>query len=289
MRKLVLIFIFLPGILLTLLAVASNHNYDSHQVYLRGCVDTGFEPVTCLWKSPQDKGLIMVVGDSQANSNADSVISAGNSLGFNVLASSSSGCPFLDVQTSGGDSIICKSWQDEVINFVAIHKPDLVVIANRTNGYINPGTGWRMFLDSSGLPVSSRPTALKIYQDSIKRTLGELTKLGSHVILFQNIPEPTTVGTNSILTKLLNLGKNIQLPLAALSVDNVVVASEVNIAKEYPAVRLFNPTPELCPKNECKILEKGQNLYADNWHLSEYGSQKLLPSIRNILVSILNQ
>ena len=64
---------------------------------------------------------------------------------------------------------------------------------------------------------------------------------------------------------------------------------EVNIAKEFPAVRLFNPTPELCPKNNCIILEKGRNLYTDKWHLSEYGSQKLLPSIRKILVNLLNQ
>jgi peptidoglycan/LPS O-acetylase OafA/YrhL len=289
MRKLVLVFILFPGFLFGLMATASNHNYDSHQVFLKGCVDTGFDPATCLWKSPQNKGLIMVVGDSQAYGNADGVILAGNSLGFNVLASSSSGCPFLDVQTSGGDSVNCKIWQNEVMNFIGINKPDVVVIANRTNGYINPASGWRMFLDPAGLPVSSRPAALTIYENSIKRILGKLTESGSRVLLFQNIPEPATVGTNSIMTKLLNRGKSIQLPLASLSVDKEVVVLEENIAKDFSGVRLLNPVAVLCPKNECAIIEKGRDVYRDNWHLSEYGSLKLAPMIGEILASSLNQ
>ena len=289
LRNLILMFMVLPGLLFSLVAVASNLNYDSHQLYLKACVDNGFDPAKCTWKSPQNKGLILVVGDSQAYGNADGVISAGNSLGFNVIASSSSGCPFLDVQTSGGDSKNCKKWQDEVMQFAFINRPDVVVIANRTNGYINPARGWRMFLDSNGLPVSSRPIALAIYQDSIARVLGKLTESGSRVLLFQNIPEPATVGTNSILTKLLNRGKSIQLPLASLSVDNEVAVLEENIAKDFSGVQLLSPVAVLCPKSECAIIEKGRDVYRDNWHLSEYGSQRLAPSIRSVLAELLNQ
>ena len=287
-RNLVLMFMVIPGLLFTSVAVASNHNYDSHQVSLKACVDTGFDPVKCLWRSPQNNGLIMVVGDSQAYSNADGVISAGNSLGFNVMASSISGCPFLDVQTSGGDSKNCKKWQGDVMQFVITQKPDVVVIANRTNGYLNPARGWRMLLDDTGLAVSSRPKALLIYQESIKRVLGEITESGSRVILFQNIPEPEAVRT-SILTKLLNRGKTIELPMASLSVDNEVVVSEESIVKDFPAVQLLNPTDLLCRKNQCTIVENGSEVYRDNWHLSEYGSQKFSPLITNLLIGVLKQ
>ena len=131
--------------------------------------------------------------------------------------------------------------------------------------------------------------ALAFYKDSLKRTFENLANSGSRVILFQNIPEPAIVGGNSILTKLLNQGKTVQLPLASLSVDNLVVASEADIAKSFSAVRLFDPTPLMCPQNECTIIEEGREVYRDNWHLSEYGSLKLASAIREILAVVLNQ
>ena len=289
LRRLVLVFILLPGFLFSLVAIASSHNYDAHQVSLRGCVDTGFDPVKCLWKSPQDKGLILIVGDSQAYGNADGIISAGNSLGYNVLASSTSGCPFLDVQTSGGGTVDCKDWQNQIMNFITSKRPNVVVIANRSNGYVNPESGWRSFLDFNGVPITSRTMALAFYKDSLKRTFENLANSGSRVILFQNIPEPAIVGGNSILTKILNQGNTLRVPLASLSVDNLVVASEADIAKSFSAVRLFDPTPLMCPQNECTIIEEGREVYRDNWHLSEYGSLKLASPIREFLAGVLNQ
>ena len=110
-----------------------------------------------------------------------------------------------------------------------------------------------------------------------------------YFLLLQDIPELATVGMNSILTELMNKRKTTQISLASPSVENVVVASEVNIAKGFSAVRVLNPKPVLCPKNECTIVDEGRDVYRDNWHPSGYGSQKLSPLISRVLVELLNQ
>lgn len=95
------LFVLMPFILLLLTNAAVQQNYqiilgktwsesskDSHKVLLKGCVDQSFDPVKCLWPSSKRNGTVLVVGDSQAYADADGVIVAANSLGFNVIASS---------------------------------------------------------------------------------------------------------------------------------------------------------------------------------------------------------
>jgi len=48
------------------------------------------------------------------------------------------------------------------------------------------------------------------------------------------------------------------LPLTKLCVDNWVVTSVENIARDFPAEPLRNPTPVLCPKSKCVIVVKGK-------------------------------
>ncbi len=279
-------FMAVPGLLLSLILITPNANADTHQLHRRGCVDAGFDPVGCLWESQNSKGLIMIVGDSQVYGNADGVITAANALGYNVLASSVNGCPFLDIQSSGEGLINCRDWQNQVMDFILKSSPDVVMIANRTNGYVNPENGWRTFLNSDRSPILSREASIVAYEDSLERVLAKLTSSQIPVVLFQNIPEPKVAGTHSMLTKWMNRDRTVQTPLETMSVDYEVSARENRLLQQFANAKILNPVPGLCPNNICVLVEDGAELYRDSWHLSEYGSLKLSGLIRTILAEM---
>jgi hypothetical protein len=287
--KLIVVFMLVPGILFSLISTSSNLTTDTHQMSLRGCVDAGFDPVRCMWEAQNSKGLIMLVGDSQVYGNADGVITAANGLGYDVIASSVNGCPFLDIQSSGEGLIDCGSWQNQVMDFILETKPQVVMIANRTNGYNNPSSGWRTFLNPSGVPISSRESAITAYEDSLERVIAKITSSQIPVVLFQNIPEPKGAGAHSVLTNWMNRDKTVEAPLESMSVDYEVAARENLIVQKYSSTKILNPIPQLCPSNTCLLIENGTELYRDNWHLSEYGSLKLSSLITNILSGVLKQ
>jgi hypothetical protein len=248
---------------------------DSHQVFLKGCVDKGFDPVKCTWSTPDDIGTVLVVGDSQAYASADGVIAAANSLGFKVVSSAGSGCPFLDIDTTGTKPVNCVHWQKQVMTFIIGATPEFVVIANRTNGYLNPDSGWSTFLDDSGDPIKTRAEALVAYKESLTSTLARITQSGSEVILLQNIPEPSSVNGQSVLSALMGSKNTTVLPLTEMFTDQTVSQLELDVVGEFKSARILNPEIVLCPKKYCLIFENGQPIYRDNWHLSEFGSKKL--------------
>jgi SGNH domain (fused to AT3 domains)/Acyltransferase family len=281
--KLLLIFILVPGVMLTQISSSTISNVDTHKVYLRGCVDVIFDPSRCLWEAPNSKGLVLIVGDSQVYGNADGIIKAANELGYSVIASSVSGCPFLDIASSGGGVIDCRSWQSQVMDFILNAKPQAVVISNRTNGYLNPNNGWRMLMDSESSPILSREASIVAYEESLERVLAKITSYQIPVVLFQNIPERQDVGSQSNLTKWINRGDTIRAPLESLSVDYLVADRENVLLKKFTSVQILNPISELCPDKICLLVEEGNEIYRDSWHLSEYGSLKLSGKVREVL------
>jgi len=282
-KKVFTYFVVFPMLLFIILAFFSRENYDSHQASLRGCVDTEFDSLHCLWNSEPNKGLVLVVGDSQAYATADGVISAANRLGFQTVVSSISGCPFLDVDTSGDKTINCRAWQTHVMDFILRVKPDFVVIANRTNGYVNPESGWRTFLDTNEASLSSRTEALPFYLDSLDRVFRKVTAVGSRVILIQNIPEPSTIQGNALFSKLANYKKTKYVVIDKVSVDSVVITSERFTAEAYPGVKVVNLQKLFCTKIRCLVTEDGRDIFQDSWHLSEFGSLKIAPKMLEAL------
>ncbi len=284
-KKVFTYFVIFPMLLFIILAFFSRQNYDSHQASLRGCVDTEFDAINCLWNSEGDKGLVLVVGDSQAYATADGVISAANQLGFQTIVSSISGCPFLDVDTSGDKTINCRAWQNDVLDFILRVTPDFVVIANRTNGYVNPESGWRTFLDTNEASISSRTEALPFYLDSLDRVFRKITAAGSRVILIQNIPEASTMRGDTLFSKLTNYNKTKYVLIDKVSIDSEVANAESSIAKDYPGVRIVNLQKLFCTKIHCLVIEDGRDIFQDSWHISEYGSLKIVPKLLAALSS----
>ena len=257
---------------------------DTHQAFVRGCIDLEFNRKQCIWPAKKSKGEILVIGDSQAYAVADGVIIAGNRLNYDVVVSSVSGCPFIGLDTTGTKSVNCLNWQSEILKYIKEKKPNFVFIANRTNGYLNPDSGWRVFVDLEGREVRERNLALERYKEALITTLTKITR-SSNAVLIQNIPEPGFIDSNTLVSKLFDRDASKLVSLNRFSTDTPVNLLEQRISESISRTFVFNSTLTLCPLDRCILRESGKNIYRDSWHLSTFGSQKLAGKISQILIA----
>ena len=253
---------------------------DLHQLRIHGCVDGKFDPLKCLWRTPKSMGTILLVGDSKAYAAGDGVIKAGNALDFNVIANAKSSCPFLELNRLGEDASACLMWRSDVLRFIKMSKPKIVVIANRTNGYLNPDAGWGLIFDSEGKKIVSKPKANLAYKTSLVETVKLINESGGDVIIIQNEPEPKVHLERSILQIILKQERRSSLPIGEFYLDTSAIQIERELASSNSRVYLVNPSELLCSKSSCLIKQGNVDLYRDSWHLSVYGSLQLSNLIR---------
>lgn len=256
-------------------------NWDSAPAYddfaaAEHCVDAPLDLVRCVWKVDGSRGEVLLVGDSQALVLADGVIAASHALGFDVVVSARSGCPFLTIDTSGTKPIDCPSWQRQVFDYIESRSPQVVIVANRSLGYTNPELGWRTFVDSNGRPVS-RGDALILYAKSLTEVARRLEASDSGLLLVQNIPELKVLRSRNSIGRMILLDR--QPPRfdasETLALRTPIANLERSIAGKLKRVDLVDPADVLCSETMCDRYRGDESLYLDSFHLSRFGSLEL--------------
>jgi peptidoglycan/LPS O-acetylase OafA/YrhL len=258
---------------------------DSHLLARAGCVDKPFNPSKCSWNVSQSKGSVLLVGDSQAYAAADGVRLAANRLQLNFLGASASGCPFLQTDTTGDKPINCLDFQASILEYVQSAKPEYVIIANRTSGYLDPSAGWRTFLNSEGKPAKDESEASEIYSKKLFEISNKLNKTGAKVIIFQNIPEPSRVGNQQSIFQYIFLRNYYKNGIAsALKFNKTARSIEESFAKKG-LISLYDPSVEICGNFCSDKIDIGEK-YMDSWHLSTKESLNLSSSIESVIKEI---
>lgn len=288
-------FIGIPIVLFSLILALAQMDYrpilknfvkdskvDSHLLARAGCVDEAFNPSKCSWNVSQSKGSVLLVGDSQAYAAADGVQLAANKLQLNFVGVSASGCPFLQTDTTGGKPINCLNFQSSILEYIQSAKPEYVIIANRTTGYMDPPAGWRTFLNSEGKPAKDESEAAEIYSTKLFEISTKLNSLGAKVIIYQNIPEPTEVGIPQSIFQyifLRNYYKN--GIISTLQFNSTARSIEESFAKKG-LISLYDPSVQICG-NSCSGKINIEGKYMDSWHLSTKESLNLSSSIESVI------
>lgn len=230
--------------------------------------DAAFTPAACTWPVTNSRGTILLVGDSQAYSYADGVVAAANSLGYDVVVSSISGCPFGALAATGKHVVDCADWQKQVLDFALETRPDVVMIANRSAGYRNTELGWRTIEDENGDKVTST-NAPALYEESLEPVVSAMTAAGIPVVLMQNIPSPPTpyemesFAASTLFIQWVANDTVDSFPTgAALDSAQKSRTVEAQIAADYP-VTLFDPFEYLCAGSECALGVDGYPMYLD--------------------------
>ena len=247
------------------------------------CADASFNPTQCTFHAEGERGTILLVGDSQVYSYGDGVIAASNQLGYSVVVTSESGCPFLTLVSTGEHPVDCKLWQSQMLEWALQNHPAAVVIANRAAGYTRFEPVWRNIRDETGSIGWDDQSVTDIYERGLDGVVSPLRKAGIAVLILQNIPEPTVVERGqSIFSKLIHRANNDSISVdynQAILPRQFAMQAESHVADRRMGTELFDPLSALCPEEKCIETSNGESMYLDSYHLSKVGSAQLAPDL----------
>ena len=246
---------------------------SQHAVVRAGCVNNGFQPEQCRFGPTDAVGTILLAGDSQAYALADGVIAAGERLGLQTIATSRTGCPFLARESSGVHNYPCRSWQKDIVAWALAERPEVVVIANRSGGYVRPGKDWRTVARDDGRRADSVDEAADLYRRGLEPVISALDEAGIPVLVVQAVPEMTGyTDQTSLLGDLLGTSAFEVEREAAERDRQPAVEVEQSLAGRYPRMALYDPIPVLCDDRVCSTERDGDPVYQDETHLSVPGA-----------------
>ncbi|MFM8156102.1 MAG: acyltransferase family protein [Actinomycetes bacterium] len=260
----------------------TNDLRNQHAAVARGCVNTEISAERCTFGTGES--TVLVLGDSQAYAIADSVIAAGTALGYSTIVSSNTGCPFLGRESSGSHDRPCRAWQKSALAFALDTKPDVVVIANRSAGYVHPEIKWRTAETPSGGMAGSTSEAAKLWKQGIDDVVAPLREAGIGVVIVGAVPEfPEFVDQHSLFAQA--FGSKAYTIDQAEAIDNRKPAldAEMSVARKYPGTVVFDALPHVCDGQTCATAKDGVVFYQDETHLSLEGSLLLEPGMREAI------
>ena len=239
------------------------------------------EASTCRYKSANDKGLIILVGDSTAKSLSDGFVVAANKLGYGAMVFSASGCPFQMPTSPFGQywvsptGQICPPRNKDIWSAIALLKPKVVIVSNLNYLYVR----------DIGLPDFPIGTTRVIWANQTKNTFEQLQKLGIYGLLVQPVPEfpldfrsGLTLMNRTIIKvqRKSNSGNEFLNDLEASAVMGV-----------FSGRSILNFYSELCQSDLCSQVQNGKFMYEDGSHLSSVGSLAFTPLIVKSLSALL--
>ncbi len=260
-----------------------------HAAVARGCVNIDLDPTLCVWGPENPTGRVLVAGDSQAYAVADGVIAANSSLGFETIVTSRTGCPFLVRESTGRHERPCGPWQKSVMDFAVMTKPDVVVIANRSGGYVRPSADWRLIETASGQKPADAKSARESYASALGATIAELRQVGIAVVVVGAVPEMSGyVDQRSLLSSVLEAPPFTIGRTEAENFREPALRSELALAQADSGVRVYDPIPALCEEQECATRVGDEIRYQDETHLSVDGAMRLAAGIQESIAEARN-
>ena len=261
---------------------------SAHVVVSAGCVNTDVDPVGCRFGLADAKGTLLLLGDSQAYAMADGLIDAAGALGYDVVVSSHTGCPFLGRDSSGGNHVACPLWQGHALDFALEFRPSAVVIANRSAAYVHPDRGWRTMLRDDGTRAETVEEAKAIWRLGLQEIVDPLRDAGIPVVIIASAAEMPKYKDGRTLFAQAFGSRAYHVALDQVVADRrPAIEAELAVAESHPRATVFDPLPALCT-DVCPSAVDGTVLYQDATHLSVDGSLRLSPSLRRSLLEVLD-
>ena len=254
---------------------------DKRLLFNRECTDKDVNLEICTSSISDSAPTVFLVGDSQAYAAAEGVRKAANSLGLNFSAASASGCPFLENDSTGEKTFECEIFKEKAWDYILSEKPRLVVIANRTNGYLEPSLNWRTLISANGVPAQSDVEATEIYGTALASLSEQLQKIGSKLIVYQNVLEPKSIGIPDSIFKYLLFRSEFLSGYSSYYLNLNARNVEVSIM-DAGDLYLFDPNLVICG-GDCREKIFVKEFFEDRTHLSRTGSLKMFSAFSDKL------
>lgn len=240
----------------------------------------------CVWRVSHPRGDVILFGDSNAGHLAEPVIRAGNRDGYTVRMATYTSCPFMPVRLKrvDGESKLCPHFASESLDYIIRTKPSIVVLASRTDFYLQNPIDGLGFL-GQGLTFSNAGKA-RIWRQVLHTTLLRLQAAGVPVLLVQPIPVlPLDPATCAVVRVLLG---GCSSSLSRGAVDKwlrLAVRTDKAAVRGVKGVSLLDFENQLCEKNRCSTVKNGVSLYRDSRHLSVDGALTLTGTVQRAITA----
>jgi len=229
---------------------------------------------------------VLLIGDSQAPSISDGVFSAGRKLGLVVAGVGLAGCPFAaTTPLSGGDK--CSGFQALYLDLILKLKPRIVIVAQRTDGYISQFEEWPQV--AFPMQDGSIPRTIDEQRGSLlysyKAAVSKISDLPLKVIIFAEtrrvVMPPQTLfdeftGNNS--------DNRISIVKQNNQIRDELLIDMKDEYKNIQNVLVVDASSELCNTElYCPAVVEGVLRYRDSFHLNSIGSASLQKFWINVL------
>lgn len=275
--------------------------YRSTDCYYRDPMKADIDNL-CRMGDKKSKPTFIVWGDSHALSLTDGMDKYARANGITGVFAGKSACPPLrlvrilinDVPTN------CRQFNDIIFKDVAADK-DMknVFLVGRWEVYSGKPTlgndaGSEMTLDDGITKNVIEHDNLKVFEESLVRTIGSLERAGKNVYFVMDVPEvpydvPSEMGKIEYFKHVfpaLTSFVTSALPYSHYQERNELVFQVLEKVKSKTNVKVVDIQDILCKDGECRLTEGGKSLYADDDHLSVFGSEYVIGQAGNILDDI---
>jgi hypothetical protein len=223
---------------------------------------------------------LMLVGDSQAAALSDGFVEVAEALNAGYLMAFGNSCPVHLRPNEIRDD--CQRIQNATRDLVDSFDPDVLVIANASDLYVSrggfgkPDTQIRM--KNGRLPAN--------YQEALGNwTSGVVGALATEPFSERTIVYVQMVPVAPVRTPTL-LQREVRVEKFALSESfdrNLIVEAERDAMAQIKSLKVLDPASVLCISGQCTLIDKGEPIYADLYHLNPRGAKLLVNELSRMI------
>jgi hypothetical protein len=267
-----------------------------HADVIRGCDSR--QPLAertggaCTWNVASPRGTVVLVGDSNAGHFTEPVASAANRLGYDATVATFSGCPFALVRMRFDgvlrDATSCSRFVAETVRALTRSKPSLVILASRTDHYIEPGNIALGSVGSHGEASLSRDGGMKAasYREGLERVLRMLNASGIPVVVIHPVPRLPFDPAGCAVVRVLSASCFGTRSRQAVDVEmGNAVATENRAVASAARAWAIGFEDDLCDGRVCRTSRSGVAMYRDAEHLSVVGALTLTGRFTNTITA----
>lgn len=246
-----------------------------HAGYIKGCHyepgDGNTDPAPCVWNANANGGRVYLLGDSNAAQFEEALIDASRTTDRALTASTSSGCPLLDVRMDGPDfpgyGASCLARNKRLLQWMDSVAPATVILGMSDDYWYTKG--WSVTSGKGSTEsVAGMVDAMRV---SLQRVVQRLQRAGHRVILIRTIPH--WVGTYAWDPSRCTLGQSLQgcigtMPVSYAEGHRAPSNKALEAVAAATGADLVNVTPEVCPRGTCVTATKTMPVYRDATHIT---------------------
>jgi peptidoglycan/LPS O-acetylase OafA/YrhL len=245
----------------------------------------------CLWRTPDDKGKVVVVGDSHAWAINDGMVDAALDAGYGENLIFRSGCPFADVIRVVDEPVLqraCRDFVTSKVEAIERERPALVVLVSNQNQYIH-SDDYTLRDPLTGRTGRDEATRARIWRDGLTRTLQRFARRGIPTVVVSSVPH-----LDPFKNRLCPAWRRVTDPVGCartVSRDRVEAVQRAGRAATRKAVQavpgshIVDFDDVLCPAATCSTYRDGKWIYRDETHLSPLGATLLVPEIERSVIA----